>query len=259
MTAMRGLPMQRVFAPQVPEQAADEELIRKSLTEMIPPRSLLYPANALAGNYLLHCPRSPTTVASMLINYHYAGEAHRGDVTPEAARYLRELLLRDRFRTALERERLAAESRAAGHEPAAKSAILDRANRRRVQDRGFLADRQGFVPAPRATTTSSACSSPRSWTARRATGSTVPPISTTQPDPGSQGAGLSLEQIGRIIDDDAPAELRAMLLIRRTDVEQAAAAESDRLRQIEARIAQIDSEAARGRRRDHPGEPAHRI
>jgi DNA-binding transcriptional MerR regulator len=55
--------------------------------------------------------------------------------------------------------------------------------------------------------------------------------------------GLSLEQIGRIIDDNvSPTELRAMLLIRRTDVEQAVAAESDRLRQIEARIAQIDSE-----------------
>jgi DNA-binding transcriptional MerR regulator len=55
--------------------------------------------------------------------------------------------------------------------------------------------------------------------------------------------GLSLEQIGRIIDDNASAaELRAMLLVRRTDVEQAVAAESDRLRQIEARIAQIDSE-----------------
>jgi DNA-binding transcriptional MerR regulator len=55
--------------------------------------------------------------------------------------------------------------------------------------------------------------------------------------------GLSLEQIGRIIDDNvSPTELRAMLLIRRTDVEQAVAAESDRLRQIEARISQIDSD-----------------
>jgi DNA-binding transcriptional MerR regulator len=55
--------------------------------------------------------------------------------------------------------------------------------------------------------------------------------------------GLSLEQIGRVIDDNvSPTELRAMLLIRRTDAEQAVAAESDRLRGIEARIAQIDSE-----------------
>jgi len=55
--------------------------------------------------------------------------------------------------------------------------------------------------------------------------------------------GLSLEQIGRVLDDKASAaELRAMLLIRRADVEQTLAAESDRLRQIEARISLIDME-----------------
>lgn len=54
--------------------------------------------------------------------------------------------------------------------------------------------------------------------------------------------GLSLEQIGRIVEDNvSAAELRAMLLVRRADVEQAVLAESDRLRQIEARISQIDA------------------
>jgi DNA-binding transcriptional MerR regulator len=55
--------------------------------------------------------------------------------------------------------------------------------------------------------------------------------------------GLSLEQIGQIINNTiSSAELRAMLLIRRADVEQALAAESERLSQIETRISQIESE-----------------
>jgi len=57
--------------------------------------------------------------------------------------------------------------------------------------------------------------------------------------------GLSLEQIARVIDAQASAaELRAMLELRRADAEQALAAESERLRQIEARIAQIDADDA---------------
>lgn len=57
--------------------------------------------------------------------------------------------------------------------------------------------------------------------------------------------GLSLGRIGRCIEDGvSPAELRAMLLIQRSDVEQALAVTADRLRQIEARIAQIDAEAS---------------
>lgn len=55
--------------------------------------------------------------------------------------------------------------------------------------------------------------------------------------------GLSLEQVAQVIDSNISAtELRAMLLIRRADVERALDAESDRLRQIEARISQIDSD-----------------
>jgi DNA-binding transcriptional MerR regulator len=54
--------------------------------------------------------------------------------------------------------------------------------------------------------------------------------------------GLSLEQIGGVIDQEASAaELRAMLEIRRADAERALAEESARLRQIEARIAQLDT------------------
>jgi DNA-binding transcriptional MerR regulator len=55
--------------------------------------------------------------------------------------------------------------------------------------------------------------------------------------------GFSLEEIGRILEKDvSAAELRGMLLVRRSDVARAVAQASDRLRQIEARIAQIDTE-----------------
>jgi DNA-binding transcriptional MerR regulator len=54
--------------------------------------------------------------------------------------------------------------------------------------------------------------------------------------------GLSLEQIGDVIDQEASADhLRAMLEIRRADAERTLAEEAARLRQIEARIAQLDT------------------
>ena len=54
--------------------------------------------------------------------------------------------------------------------------------------------------------------------------------------------GLSLEQIGGVIDQGASADqLRGMLELRRADAERALAEEAARLRQIEARIAQIDT------------------
>jgi DNA-binding transcriptional MerR regulator len=57
--------------------------------------------------------------------------------------------------------------------------------------------------------------------------------------------GLSLEQIRPIVDGAASAdELRGMLLLRRAQAEQAMSAEAERLRQIEARIAQLDAGSA---------------
>jgi DNA-binding transcriptional MerR regulator len=54
--------------------------------------------------------------------------------------------------------------------------------------------------------------------------------------------GLCLEQIGRALTDELPAsELRGMLQMRRAEVEQSIAAEAQRLRQIESRIAQIEA------------------
>jgi DNA-binding transcriptional MerR regulator len=55
--------------------------------------------------------------------------------------------------------------------------------------------------------------------------------------------GLSLEEIGRVVAQKiSAAELRGMLLMRRTEVERSVAAESERLRQIETRIAQVEAE-----------------
>src|SRR3954468_15496352 len=73
--------------------------------------------------------------------------------------------------------------------------------------------------------------------------------------------GLSLEQIGGVIDQEASADqLRAMLERRRADAERALAEEAARLKQIEARIAQLDA----GRADDLDdvlirAEPARRI
>jgi DNA-binding transcriptional MerR regulator len=55
--------------------------------------------------------------------------------------------------------------------------------------------------------------------------------------------GFSLEQIGGIVSANvSTAELRNLLLLRRNDVEQALAAEGQRLRAIETRIAQLETD-----------------
>src|SRR5689334_17322597 len=55
--------------------------------------------------------------------------------------------------------------------------------------------------------------------------------------------GFNLDQVRGIVSKKVdPAELRHMLLLRRNDVEQTLAAEAQRLRQIETRIAQLETE-----------------
>jgi DNA-binding transcriptional MerR regulator len=55
--------------------------------------------------------------------------------------------------------------------------------------------------------------------------------------------GLSLEDIARVLDSNlSAAELRGMLMMRRSDAQRALSEEMERLRHIESRIAQIDSE-----------------
>jgi DNA-binding transcriptional MerR regulator len=72
--------------------------------------------------------------------------------------------------------------------------------------------------------------------------------------------GLTLEQIGRAIGGELPAaELRGMLLMRRSEVEQAMEAQAQRLRQIESRIAQIEAEGQAADDVIVRGEPARRL
>jgi DNA-binding transcriptional MerR regulator len=55
--------------------------------------------------------------------------------------------------------------------------------------------------------------------------------------------GLSLEDIARVLDSNlSAAELRGMLMVRRSDAQRALTEEMERLRHIESRIAQIDAE-----------------
>ena len=59
--------------------------------------------------------------------------------------------------------------------------------------------------------------------------------------------GLSLEQIGPLLKNElSPAELRAMLTMKRAQLEQSLREEEARLRHIESRIAQIDRPARSG-------------
>jgi DNA-binding transcriptional MerR regulator len=72
--------------------------------------------------------------------------------------------------------------------------------------------------------------------------------------------GLSLEQIGGVIDEAAtPGELRAMLLVRRADAERAMVEEATRLKLIESRIAQLDAGVADLDDVRIRAEPAHRV
>lgn len=57
--------------------------------------------------------------------------------------------------------------------------------------------------------------------------------------------GFNLDQVRDIVSKSIdPAELRNMLLLRRNDVEQTLAAEAQRLRQIETRISQIETDGS---------------
>jgi glutathione S-transferase len=102
---LRGLLMQRVFAPKFLQQPPDEALIRKSLDEMIPPR-LAYLERSLQGEYFAGASFSVAdiAVASILINFHYAGESVQEKSHPKLYRHLRRVLARDSFRTAFAKE-----------------------------------------------------------------------------------------------------------------------------------------------------------
>ena len=108
---LRGLLMQRVFAPKFLGKAPDEALIRTSLTQMIPPR-FAYLEQALRGDWFVANTFSmaDVAVASILMNFHFAGEVVDESSYPKLARFLARALARSSFRQALQAEIPAAQS-----------------------------------------------------------------------------------------------------------------------------------------------------
>src|SRR3954468_6898707 len=97
--------MQRVFAPKFLGKAPDEALIRTSLTQMIPAR-FAYLEQALTGDWFVANTFSlaDITVASILMNFHFAGEAIDAARYPKLARFLRRALARPSLQQALQAE-----------------------------------------------------------------------------------------------------------------------------------------------------------
>ncbi len=108
---LRGLLMQRVFAPKFLDKAPDEALIRESLTRMIPAR-FGYLEKALTGDWFVANTFSmaDVTVASILINYHFAGESLDVASYPKLRAFLARALARPSFRQAVQAEAPAAQS-----------------------------------------------------------------------------------------------------------------------------------------------------
>lgn len=106
---LHGLLMQRVFAPRFLNREPDQALIRRSLEQEIPPR-LAYLERSLEGDFF--CKEgfsiADIAVASILINFQYAGERLSG--YPKLQRYLQTLLRRPCFQQAFALELPAAES-----------------------------------------------------------------------------------------------------------------------------------------------------
>ena len=108
---LRGLLMQRVFAPKFLGKAPDEALIQTSLTQMIPAR-FGYLEQALRGDWFVANAFSMAdiAVASILMNFHFAGEVVDGSRYPKLAGFLARALSRPSFRRALQAEIPAAQS-----------------------------------------------------------------------------------------------------------------------------------------------------
>ena len=108
---LRGLLMQRVFAPKFLNKAPDEKLIEESLTKMIPAR-FGYLERQLTGDWFVANTFSVAdiTVASILMNYHFAGESLDAASYPKLRAFLKRALARPSFRQALQAEMPAAQS-----------------------------------------------------------------------------------------------------------------------------------------------------
>ena len=108
---LRGLLMQRVFAPKFLGKAPDEALIHTSLTQMIPAR-FAYLEKVLTGDWFVanSFSMADVTVASILMNFQFAGEVIDVASYPKLARFLARALARPSFRKALQAEIPAAKS-----------------------------------------------------------------------------------------------------------------------------------------------------
>jgi glutathione S-transferase len=97
-----GLLLERVFAARFLKREPDQALIRRSLEQEIP-RRLAYLERNLEGEFFADgFSVADITVASMLINFQFAGE--RIDAYPKLQRYLQTLLRRPCFQRSLAAE-----------------------------------------------------------------------------------------------------------------------------------------------------------
>jgi glutathione S-transferase len=102
---LRGVLMQKVFAPKFLNRPPDQALIDRSVNELIPPR-LAYLEQSLSGDWFAGKTFSigDVAVASILINYHYAGLELEEARYPRLGAFLERALKRESFRKAFEVE-----------------------------------------------------------------------------------------------------------------------------------------------------------
>lgn len=107
---LHGVLLQRVFAPRFLNQPPDEALVARSVSELIPPR-LGYLERALSGPWFAGAVFTigDVAVASILLNYHYAGLEIDAKQYPALRGFLERALRRASFRQALGVEIPAAE------------------------------------------------------------------------------------------------------------------------------------------------------
>jgi glutathione S-transferase len=102
---LHGVLLQRVFAPLFLDQPPDQDLVDVSLNEHIPPR-LEYLEQSLTDNWFAGSmfTIANVTVASILLNLHYAGVTLSEGQYPRLHDFLGRALTRERFSQALTAE-----------------------------------------------------------------------------------------------------------------------------------------------------------